>query len=182
MGLKGRIAWRFMAEKANLTLLQAVYGALVDMIIQVNGGNIPKSNEEIEQKGRSMAPKLLAKFADSVGKHAASFKEFKDTLNLAYKYNYGQEFTKVTYLNDENGERILYQDKNCPTCRGVTLSPDFKDLKYCNTIAGVFLEVLTLRGFEGIGREIQCKAAGAESCITEIRCIRELPAKGEGES
>jgi predicted hydrocarbon binding protein len=182
MGLKGRIAWRFMAEKANLTLLQAIYGALVDMIIQVNGGNIPKVNEELEQKGRSLAPKLLARFADSVGKHAASFKEFKDTLNLAYKYNYGHEFTKVTYLNDENGERILYQDKNCPVCGGVTLSSEFKDLKYCNSLSGVFLEVLTLRGFEGIGREIQCTAAGAESCIWEIRCIRELPVKGEGKS
>lgn len=179
MGLKGRIAWRFMAEKANLTLLQALDGAIIELILKVNNGDIPKSNEDIMQVGRSMAPKLLARFHDSVSKHAASFKEFKDTLNLAYKYNFGKVFTKVTYINDEGGERILYEDKDCPLCRGVTLSPEYKDLKYCNTIAGVFLEVLTLRGFEGIGREIQCKASGAESCMTEIRCIRELPASTE---
>lgn len=179
MGMKGRIAWRFMAEKANLTLLQALYGTMVELLLQINEGNVPKTNEDILAKGKGMAPKLLARFADSVGKHAASFKEFKDTLNLAYKYNFGKEFDKVTYINDNDGERILYEDKDCPICRGVALAPEYKDLKYCNTVAGVFLEVLTLRGFEGIGREIQCKTSGGQSCITEIRCIRELAVEEE---
>jgi hypothetical protein len=180
LGMKGRIAWRFMAEKASLTLLQALYGTMIELLLQVNAGNIPKTNEDIMAKGRGMAPKLLARFADRVGKHAASFKEFKDTLNLAYKFNFGKEFDKVTYINDSEGERILYEDKDCPICRGITLSPEYKDLLYCNYIAGVFLEVLTLRGFEGIGRQIQCKASGGKTCVTEIRCIRELPVGGEG--
>ena len=179
MGMRGRIAWRFMAEKANLTLLQAMHGEIVAMFLQNDNGNIPKVNEDVAQYGRSIAPKLLARFHDSVAKHATSFKEFKDTLNLSYKWTFGKEFEKVTYLNDENGERILYEDKDCPLCRGMTLAPEFKDLKYCNSVSGVFLEVLTLRGYEGIGREIQCRAAGAPSCITEIRCVRELPTEGE---
>jgi len=176
MGMKGKIAWRFMAEKANLTLLQALYGSVTELLLQMNAGDIPKTNEGIMEQGRSLAPKLLARFHDKVGQHAAEFKEFKNTLNLAYKYNFGKEFDKITYLNDGDGERILYEDKDCPLCRGITLSPELKDLKYCNTLAGVFLEVLTLRGFEGIGREIQCKAAGAPSCLTEIRCVRKLEA------
>jgi predicted hydrocarbon binding protein len=180
LGIKGKIAWRFMAEKANLTLLQTLYGTMIELLLQINSGNIPKTNEEILAKGKAMAPKLLARFADKVGKHASSFKEFKDTLNLAYKYNFGKEFDKVSYINDENGERIIYEDKDCPLCRGISLSSEYKDLKYCNTLAGVFLEVLTLRGFEGIGREIQCKAAGGQACVTEIRCIRELPSGGAG--
>ncbi|WXG44800.1 MAG: hypothetical protein WED04_12355 [Promethearchaeati archaeon SRVP18_Atabeyarchaeia-1] len=171
-----------MAEKTNLTLLQALYGTLVELLLQVNDGNVPKTNEDILAKGRAMAPKLLARFHDSVAKHAASFKEFKDTLNLAYKYNFGKEFDKVTYINDAEGERIIFEDKDCPMCRGVTLAPEYKDLKYCNSIAGVFLEVLTLRGFEGIGREIQCRTSGGQSCVTEIRCIRELPVTEEGKA
>lgn len=178
MGIKGRIAWRFMAEKANLTLLQALYGSLIELLLQINGGDIQQTNQDILQKGGSMAPKLLARFHDRVGKHAKDFKEFKDTLNLAYKYNFGKEFAKVTHINDENGERILYEDSDCPLCRGVALSSQYKDLKYCNAVAGVFLEVLILRGFEGVGKEIQCKAAGAKSCITEIKYVKKLePAK-----
>ena len=41
-----------MAEKTNLTIFQAMQGVLVQLGLQINNGNIPKTNEDLAGYGR----------------------------------------------------------------------------------------------------------------------------------
>ena len=98
--------------------------------------------------------------------HAPVFEKFKDTLSLAYKFYSGTSFTNVGY--DPQRKIIRFEDADCFICRGITLSDDLKDLKYCGIVPGIFMGVMKLRGFPADCNQVECKASGGKTCAYEL--------------
>ena len=128
MGLKGRIAWNFMTEKVSQKLVVSLYEYLFSNII-AKTTNPLEINQELKKVGEFMGERLLTDYAERIRQHASEFREFSNTLKLAYKVNLGHEPTVIEYDNETM--RISISDDNCIFCRGVRLPEQYKDVHFC---------------------------------------------------
>lgn len=167
MGVKGWIGWHFKMEKTSLNAFQALVAAVIDDVLLTTKGDINLANEKLLRLGNAMAETLLFEYSDTIGQHATTFDGFLDTFNLATRVMLGRAFDEAYY--DEAERKIVYIFKDCPICENIRMSDEFRGLKYCNILSGVFQHVLTLRGFSSECEEVQCKTWGADSCIWELR-------------
>ncbi|MHA1933851.1 MAG: hypothetical protein ACW97A_01095 [Candidatus Thorarchaeota archaeon] len=167
MGVKGKIAWSFMTEKVSQTLFQATYRELMNFLMS-SSENIDEMNRKIHDIGFRVGETLLMDYADRIRAHAVSFGEFSKTLQLAYKVNSGQVFSKINISDDER--TIRFTDADCPVCAGVEIS-DMPGLQYCGIVSGVFNAVMKLRGFEADSFQESCKALGDEVCTWTLRLV-----------
>lgn len=166
MGVKGWLGYRLKTKKTSLELYQATIAGIVDTFLAKNDGDIEKTNADIKDLGERMTATLLMGYAEKMKEHAPSFEKFKDTLSLAYKFYSGNSFTDAVY--DPQRKVIRFEDENCFMCRGITLSDDLKDLKYCSIVPGIFTGVMKLRGFPADCNQVECKAAGGQTCAYEL--------------
>lgn len=167
MGVKGWLGFHLKVKKTSLNAFQALVAAMIDHILQESHGDVAAANAAILKIGNSMAETLLFEYSDKIGKHATSFQGFLETFNLATKVMLGVTFDKLVW--DPAGRKIVYALKHCPLCENIRMSDDFKGLKYCNSLAGVFQHVLTLRGFSSEAEEVQCLTWGDDACVWELR-------------
>jgi len=165
MGIKGRLAWTLKIDKVSKTLFQATYRELQNMLM-ITSESVDEINRKMKEVGFKVGETLLMDYADRIKDHAASFAEFSNTLQLAYKVNSGQDFTDVWISDDER--TIKYTDANCPICEGVEIT-DMPGLQYCNLVSGVFDAVMKLRGFEAESFQESCKALGDNVCTWTLR-------------
>ena len=154
-------------KKTSLNAFQALVAALIDYVIQETRGDIAAANDTLHSIGMAMAETLLFEYSDTIGEHAATFDGFLDTFNLATRVMLGRTFDDAYY--DKENNKIVYQYNDCPICEDIRMSDEFRGLKYCNILSGVFQHVLTLRGFESECEEVQCRTWGDEACIWELR-------------
>jgi predicted hydrocarbon binding protein len=167
MGLKGWLAWRLKMRKTSLNAFQALVSAIIDYVIRESGGDVNSANDKLFKIGTSMAETLLFEYSDSIGEHATTFDGFLKTFNLATKVMMGRAFDEAYW--DATERKIVYAYKECPICEGVKISEEYRGLKYCHIMSGVFNHVLTLRGFSGECEEVRCKTWGDEACVWELR-------------
>ncbi|MBS7248033.1 MAG: hypothetical protein QXN15_09700 [Candidatus Jordarchaeales archaeon] len=167
MGLKGRIAFHFMADKINLEAYISLLVSALDYILEVEKGDVNKASQVIWNMGRKIGSRMLAKYAERVGKHAIEFYEFSKTYNLAYYFYLGKSYDKIYVVPEE--KKIVFEDYDCPVCRGVLLPDELKGVRLCNIIDGIYTEVCTVRGFDAESWETKCKASGDECCRHELR-------------
>jgi predicted hydrocarbon binding protein len=166
MGVKGWLGFRLKTKKTSIELFQALMASIVDMFLTENNGDIEKTSADIKKLGERMTETLLMGYAEKMSEHAPVFEKFKDTLSLAYKFYSGTSFTNVSY--DPEKKVIRYEDDDCFICKGITLSDELKNLKYCSIVPGIFTGVLKLRGFPGDCNQVECKAAGGKTCAYEL--------------
>jgi hypothetical protein len=166
MGVKGWLGFKLKTKKTSLELFQAMMAGTVDTFLTKNEGDIEKTNADIKALGERMTETLLMGYSEKMKEHAPVFEKFQDTLALAYKFYSGNSFTNIIY-NPEK-KTIRYEDDDCFICRGITLSDELKDLKYCSIVPGIFTGVLKLRDFHGDCNQIECKAAGGKTCAYEL--------------
>lgn len=167
MGVKGWLGWHFKMQKTSLNAFQALVAAVIDDVLHNVKGDVNQANEKLLQLGKAMAETLLFEYSDSIGEHATTFDGFLDTFTLATRVMLGRAFDNAYYDKAEN--KIVYEFNECPICENIRMSDEFNGLKYCNILSGVFQHVLTLRGFNSVCEEVQCKTWGADSCIWELR-------------
>ncbi len=167
MGIKGWIGWRFKVRKTSLNTFQALVSGIIDYLLKETGGDVKAANDKLFRIGMSMAETLLFEYSDSIGVHATTFQGFLKTFNLATKVLMGKAFDRAYW--DSAGRKIVYAYEDCPICEGVKISEEYKGLKYCHIMSGVFHHVLSLRGFAGECEEVQCKTWGDEACVWELR-------------
>ncbi|MFX0168020.1 MAG: hypothetical protein ACFE89_01575 [Candidatus Hodarchaeota archaeon] len=167
MGVKGWVGWHFKMKKTSLNAFQALVAAVIDYIIEDSKGDINLANSKLLRLGMAMAETLLFEYSDTIGKHATTFDGFTDTFTLATRVMLGQAFDEVQY--DTAGKKIVYKFNDCPICQNIRMSDEFTGLKYCNILSGVFQHVLTLRGFDSVCEEVECRTWGADACVWELR-------------
>jgi len=167
MGVKGWIGFHLKMKKTSLNAFQALVAATVDHVLQECHGDTAATNATLLKIGTSMAETLLFEYSDKIGKHATSFQGFLETFSLATKVMLGVKFDRVAW--DPSARKIVYAFNTCPICENIRMSDEYKGLKYCNILAGVFQHVLTLRGFQSECEEVQCLTWGDESCVWELR-------------
>ncbi len=165
MGVKGKLAWSLKISKVSKPLFQATYRELMNILIETSE-NVSAINEKMKAIGFKVGEDLLMEYAEKIGKHAGTFAEFSSTLQLAYKVNSGQEFTKVDISDD--GTVVRFSDDHCVLCEGVEIT-DMPGLQYCNLISGVFQAVMDLRGFDAEAYQESCRALGDSTCTWVIR-------------
>ncbi|MCF2136027.1 MAG: hypothetical protein K9W43_02205 [Candidatus Thorarchaeota archaeon] len=165
MGVKGKLAWALKIEKVAKPLFQATYRELMNILIQTSD-TVDEINEKMKAIGFKVGEDLLMEYADKIGKHAGTFAEFSSTLQLAYKVNSGQPFTRIDI--SEDGTVVRFTDEHCVLCEGVEIT-DMPGLQYCNLISGVFQAVMDLRGFNAEAYQESCKALGDSACTWTIR-------------
>jgi predicted hydrocarbon binding protein len=169
MGLKGWIGYHLKMRKTSINIFQALVAALIDYVVQDSRGDINLANEKLQNIGKSMAETLLFEYSDKIGQHATTFDGFLETFNLALKVMLGITFDEAFY--DPTDRKIVYVLEDCPICENVRVSDEFRGLKYCNVLSGVFQHVLTLRGFKSECEEVKCKTWGDDTCTWELRDI-----------
>ena len=160
MGVKGKLAWTLKIDKVAKTLYQATYREMMNLLMGTSA-SVDEINKKVKEIGFKVGETLLMDYADRISEHAGSFVEFSNTLQLAYKVNSGQEFTKVD-VSDDN-RTIRFTDAKCIICEGVMIN-DMPGLQYCNLISGVFDAVMKLRGFTADSYQESCKALGDSVC------------------
>ncbi|RDE13458.1 MAG: hypothetical protein C4K48_08095 [Candidatus Thorarchaeota archaeon] len=160
MSIKGKIAWRFMTTKVSKVLFQANYRELVNLVMSTSN-NVEEINRKMKDIGFRVGETLLMDYADRIRQHAVDFPTFSKTLQLAYKVNSGQFFTRIEVSKDKR--TIKFTDDICPICEGVSIS-DMPGLQYCVLVSGVFDAVMKLRGFSAESYQESCKAVGDETC------------------
>ncbi|MHA1410633.1 MAG: hypothetical protein ACTSQY_10075 [Candidatus Odinarchaeia archaeon] len=169
MGIKGWLGFHLKEKKISHKLFHSLMLSMVKTLLEETGGNIEEANQKIFNIGVKMAEPLLFEYADKIKSHAGEFHEFSKTLNLAHKVFTGHEFSKITYSEDK--KTITYAITDCPLCEGIILPGEYKGLKYCNIVPGIFSQILKLRGFKGTCTEIACKTQGAPQCVYEMKQI-----------
>jgi len=167
LGMKGWVAWHVIADKLNLDAFVSFVSGAVDYILELENGDVDKASKVLWEIGRKMGRRMLTKYAERIGKHAIEFYEFSKTYNFAYYFYTGKSFDKIYVIPEE--KKIVYEDYNCPLCKGISLPDEFKGLKFCNSVDGIFTEVCIMRGFEAESWETKCKASGDECCRHELR-------------
>ncbi len=166
MGLKGRIAWAIAAEKVNMDAFRALYFPVVNDILERCGGDVEKANREIWELGRRMGTLLLERYMERLRKLSPTFFTLYKTYNLAYKFFIGREWSNILVIKEQN--KIVFEDFNCPICKGVSLEEPLKGLKYCNIIGGIYTYAAQARGFNAECHEVLCKAGNHECCRYEL--------------
>lgn len=167
MGVKGWIGYHFKMRKTSLNAFQALAAAVIDYIMQESRGDISVANNKLLKLGQAMAETLLFEYSDKIGEHATTFDGFLETFNLATRVMLGKSFDNAYY--DKENRKIVYIYEECPICENVRMSDEFRGLKYCNILSGVFQHVLTLRGFNSECEEVQCRTWGDDACVWELR-------------
>ncbi len=167
MGIKGKIAWATIVPKVALPLFQATYRELMNFLIQTSS-SVDEINQKMKDVGFRVGELLLMDYAERIKKHAGAFHEFASTLNLAYRVNSGQEFTRVWISDDKR--TIKFSDDKCRLCEGVEIT-EMPGLQYCNLISGVFKAVMDLRGFSADAYQESCRALGDPTCTWTLRLI-----------
>ncbi len=167
MGVKGWIGWHFKMQKTSLNAFQALVAAVIDDVLEDSKGDVNLANQKLLRLGNAMAETLLFEYSDTIGQHATTFDGFLDTFTLATRVMLGKGFDNAYY--DKAERKIVYVFEDCPICQNIRMSDEFHGLKYCNILSGVFQHVLTLRGFNSICEEVQCRTWGSDSCIWELR-------------
>lgn len=165
MGVKGKLAWTLKIDKVSKTLYQATYREMMNLLM-AGSASVDEINKKVKDIGFKVGETLLMDYADRIRQHAVSFVEFSNTLQLAYKVNSGQEFTRVEISDDKRV--IKFTDADCPICSGVVIT-DMPGLQYCNLISGVFDAVMELRGFSAESYQEACKALGDEVCTWTLK-------------
>ncbi|MDF1540462.1 MAG: hypothetical protein P1Q69_16320 [Candidatus Thorarchaeota archaeon] len=160
MGVKGKVAWRFMTDKVSKTMFQATYRETQNLLMATSA-SVEEINVKMQEMGFRVGETLLMDYADRIRDHAATFSEFANTLQLAYKVNSGQEFSSVWVSPDKR--TLKFTDDDCPLCAGVIIN-DMPGLQYCALISGVFDAVMKLRGFNTESYQESCKAVGDATC------------------
>ena len=169
MGLKGWLGFHLKMKKTSLNAFQALVAALVDHVVQEARGDLAAANASLHKIGKSMAETLLFEYSDTIGEHATTFDGFLKTFNLATRVMLGVTFDRSYW--DPTDRKIVYAYEDCPICQGIRMSDEFRGLKYCNVLSGVFQHVLTLRGFKSECEEVQCRTWGDDACVWELRQI-----------
>jgi hypothetical protein len=160
MSVKGKLAWNFKTTKVSKVLFQASYRELMNMVMATSG-SVEEINRKMKDIGFRVGETLLMDYADRIREHAVDFATFSKTLQLAYKVNSGQFFTKIDISADK--KTIRFTDDLCPICEGVAIS-DMPGLQYCVLVSGVFDAVMKLRGFLAESYQESCKAVGDDTC------------------
>jgi len=167
MGVKGWVGFHLKVKKTSRNVFQALVAAMVDYVLQNVHGDIAAANAALLKIGSAMAETLLFEYSDKIGVHATSFQGFLETFNLATKVMLGVKFDHVSW--DPAARKIVYSLKECPLCENIRMSDEYKGLKFCNSLSGVFQHVLTLRGFSSECEEVQCITWGDPACVWELR-------------
>lgn len=167
MGVKGWIGYHLKMKKTSLNAFQALVAAVIDNVVEESRGDISVANNKLLRLGQAMAETLLFEYSDKIGQHATTFDGFVDTFTLATRVMLGKAFDEAYY--DNAHKKIVYVFEECPICENVRMSDEFRGLKYCNILSGVFQHVLTLRGFNSECEEVKCCTWGDEACVWELR-------------
>ncbi len=167
MGVKGWLGFHFKMRKTSLNAFQALVAAVIDNVLLETKGDINAANSKLLQLGMAMAETLLFEYSDKIGEHATTFEGFVETFNLATRVMLGKSFDSASF--DKANNKIIYVYNECPICENIRMSDEFRGLKYCNIMSGVFQHVLTLRGFNSECEEVQCRTWGDDSCVWELR-------------
>ncbi len=165
MGVKGKLAWTLKIDKVAKTLYQATYREMMNLLMS-GSESVDAINKKVKEIGFKVGETLLMDYADRISEHAGTFVEFSNTLQLAYKVNSGQEFTRIDVSDD--GQTIKFTDAKCVICEGVQID-DMPGLQYCNLVSGVFDAVMKLRGFEAESYQESCRALGDSVCTWTLR-------------
>ncbi|MHA2024400.1 MAG: hypothetical protein ACW98U_00760 [Candidatus Thorarchaeota archaeon] len=156
-----------MTDKVSKVLFQASYRELMNLLMS-GSETVESINFKMKDIGFRVGETLLMDYADRISQHAGAFHEFANTLQLAYKVNSGQVFTKIWISEDKR--TIKFTDADCPICTGVLIT-DMPGLQYCVLVSGVFDAVMKLRGFQAESYQESCKALGDEVCTWTLSLL-----------
>ncbi|MEM1885760.1 MAG: hypothetical protein QXZ24_09195, partial [Candidatus Jordarchaeales archaeon] len=144
--------------------------AIYMTLLEKEGDDAEKATRVLWNIGRKAGARMLAKYAEHVGKHAVEFYEFSKTYNFAYYFYLGKTYDKIYIIPEE--KKIVFEDYNCPLCKGILAPKEIRDkVRLCVTVDGIYTEVCKLRGFNAESWETKCKAAGDECCRHELKLI-----------
>ena len=100
MGVKGKLGWQLKTDKVSKVLFQASYRELMNLLMSTSE-SVDDINRKMKDIGFRVGETLLMDYADRIREHAVSFAQFSKTLQLAYKVNSGQEFTRIEISDDK---------------------------------------------------------------------------------
>jgi|GEM_PF-1585531 len=167
MGVKGWIAWRFVAEKINVVTLRAMVAGII--ALQLSSGKTPKEIAQyLKDLGRLMGEWIYRHYLE-IGKASLTIADWGKDFNLGFKFFTGKEFDDIWYEVSDDGKYVELHMRiyNNPTSKGLQ-SPS-REIKIDSWVAGIFEWIEQMRmeewGAEELTvDEIKCRAAGDPYC------------------
>lgn len=167
MGIKGAIAWRFLAEKLNAIAVKALLHVLIGKIIEEKG--VENTYSELKELGKRMAMWIYLHYLERARFVANRVIDDWKEDNLGWKFFTGKEFDEVIYEIRDRGKTVILRlrSRNNPICKDMT-SPDPR-VKFSAMVAGIF-EWASQQRKDEYGAidvkvdETKCLATGDEYC------------------
>lgn len=166
MGLKGKIAWRFIAEKIHVGAYKGVIQAMVAHFFE-EYGDPRRVNEMLKKIGRGAGEYIYTTYLAATKRPAKNLKDLVPTYNLGFKFFTGKEFDEIKFEEKGKDVSITYKVRECPLCKGL-MSPH-PDIYMCNVLAGIFewIEEQRLEDWNAESvtcNETKCRARGDPHC------------------
>ncbi len=166
MGIKGKIAWRFMAEKIHAGAYKGLVQAIIAHFLEEYGDPV-KANALLKKLGRATGEYIYTTYLAATKRPAKNLRDLVPTYNLGFKYFTGKEFDEITFEEKGKDVFITYRVRECPLCKG--LHSPHPEIFMCNVVAGIFewIEEQRLEDWNAESvtcNETKCRARGDPYC------------------
>ncbi|MHA1582242.1 MAG: hypothetical protein ACTSYM_07110 [Candidatus Baldrarchaeia archaeon] len=134
MSVKGKIAWRFMAEKIHAGTFKGLVQAIVAHSLEEYGDPV-KVNALLKKLGRLSGEYIYTTYLAATKRPAKNLRDLIPTYNLGFKYFTGKEFDEIIFEERDKDVYITYRISDCPLCKG--LHSPYPAIFMCNVLAGI---------------------------------------------
>ncbi|OYT27726.1 MAG: hypothetical protein B6U95_05675 [Thermofilum sp. ex4484_82] len=168
MGIRGFIAWKFIAKKTRRILFQSLVASTIEYL--ENLGKKPSEiYKDLKEIGKKMGMWIYSEYLSKAGSASKSIWDHGANFNLGFKFFTGKTFDNIYYNISENGKdvKIHYIIKDNPICKGI--KPPAPEIKPSAIVAGVFEWIEENRKEDWNATsvtcdEVKCIASGDEFC------------------
>ncbi|MHA1594055.1 MAG: hypothetical protein ACTSXJ_00415 [Candidatus Baldrarchaeia archaeon] len=165
MGIKGAIAWRFLAKKMNAMEIRYSLLGIVEYLIQTYK-EPEKVYSELKKIFKRAGEIVYLKYLQATRRFARSIEDLIPTYNLGFKLFTGRSFDDIRMEREGKDIYITYTIYDCPICKGLSVPIP---VPICVFFASVFewIEEQRLQDWNAEFvkcDETKCRVKGDECC------------------
>jgi len=165
LGIKGVLAWRFVAKKINADFVRHFLRCIIEYL----GQKYSDPNDiyrELKKIYKYTGELIYIRYLQATKRPAESLRDLVPTYNLGFKFFTGKPFDKIEYKEEGKDVYITYRIRDCPFCRGMEVPIK---VPFCLFFAGVleWIEEQRLEDWNAESitcDEVKCKMLGDDVC------------------
>lgn len=167
MGVKGWIAWTFVAEKVNAVTVRAMIASIIAH--QLSLGKKPREiTAYLKEIGKLMGEWIYRHYLQ-IGEASKSIADWGENFNIGFKFFTGEEFDDIWYEVSGDGKYVELHMRvyDNPVSRGIQVPS--KEIMADAWVAGIWewIEQMRMKDWDAeeiTVDEVKCKATGDPYC------------------